>query len=1091
VRQVWSGTTTRITFRRMGTCPDSIKRLIDRFDQQSDQVRSPDYNETQLRIDFVNPMFAVLGWDIDNNQGFAEQYREVVHEDRVKVAGATKAPDYSFRVGGQRKYFLEAKKPAVNIKQNWEPAYQLRRYGWSAKLAVSLLTDFEELAIYDCRVQPKLMEKASVARRDFIAYRDYPDRWGFIVGTFSKDAVLRGEFDRYCATKKGRGAQEFDEAFLEEIEEWRKALASNLALRNASLTESELNFAVQRIIDRIIFLRMAEDRGTETTGQLQALLNGEKIYDRLCKLFRDADARYNSGLFHFATEKGRDEAPDTLTPRLEIDDKPLKNIFKRLYYPESPYEFTVVTADILGSVYERFLGKVITLTDGHRAKIEEKPEVRKAGGVYYTPTYIVDYIVKNTVGKLLGTADNADAADSKSNGLSAVSALSAVNPSLSPKDASKLKFLDPACGSGSFLIGAYQFLLDWYLQQYIAANPAQLATGKHPVLRPAMTNLVATAVPAVSPNAAGTAAAIGGWKLTIAERKRILLDHIHGVDLDGQAVEVTKLNLLLKCLEGETSQTLGFEQRLFRERALPDLGKNILCGNSLIGTDIIGTEAWNAMSEEERRRINPFDYERAFPAVFKGKDGGFDAVIGNPPYIRSQLMTALDREYFGKKYKSATATYDIYVLFLERSLKWLNREGRAGFILPNKFFTADYGDGIRGLLTASNAIESIVDFQDAQLFSSAGTYTCVIVLKHNVGKPKYASLGAVWSAGAVKALAGVLASGEIGLDYLANDLAQERWTLSAGRVGAMFARLHRLFPPFVGTRPHLFQGLKTSADKLYMLTVDGDSGQTLSVTNQLGESFEVEPEIVRPVVKGEDVQRYAISRHQKLTILYPYTIENERARLLEQTEMMGQFPKAWKYLERHKETLGARDKGLWASRDDWYAYARAQNIGAFVGPKLLVPYMTTHLRAAFDPDESLFFVNITTGGYGLRAELVNHDCRYLLALVNSRLWNVGIKQMTSAFRGGYFAVNKQALERMPWRAIRFDTAAESRTHSDMVSLVTTMLSLHNRLSAEKLPQRREQIQREIDATDRQIDALVYQLYGLTDDEIRIVEDATR
>ena len=133
----------------MSSCPNAIKRLVERFDHQLDQLKHPDYNETNLRIDFVNPLFSELGWDINNAAGYAEQYREVVHEDKVKVAGATKAPDYSFRIGGVRKFFLEAKKPFVNLKNQWEPAYQLRRYAWSAKLAVSLLTDFEEFAVYD------------------------------------------------------------------------------------------------------------------------------------------------------------------------------------------------------------------------------------------------------------------------------------------------------------------------------------------------------------------------------------------------------------------------------------------------------------------------------------------------------------------------------------------------------------------------------------------------------------------------------------------------------------------------------------------------------------------------------------------------------------------------------------------------------------------------------------------------------------------------------------------------------------------------------------------------------------------------------
>ncbi|MFN9973983.1 MAG: Eco57I restriction-modification methylase domain-containing protein, partial [Phycisphaerae bacterium] len=144
-----------------------------------------------------------------------------------------------------------------------------------------------------------------------------------------------------------------------------------------------------------------------------------------------------------------------------------------------------------------------------------------------------------------------------------------------------------------------------------------------------------------------------------------LLDHIHGVDLDSQAVEVTKLNLLLKCLEGETSQTLGFEAKLFKERALPDLGNNILCGNSLIGTDIIGTDAWKEMSEEERTRVNPFDYERAFPKVFKGKGGGFDAVIGNPPYGASFGDT--EDSWFSKHFATYQGAQDVYVLFMEQA----------------------------------------------------------------------------------------------------------------------------------------------------------------------------------------------------------------------------------------------------------------------------------------------------------------------------------------------------------------------------------------------------------------------------------------
>lgn len=521
--------------------PDKIKKLIETFSYNLEAYKKGFYNETQVRREFIDPFFEELDWDIANKKGYAEAYKDVIHEDAIKVGGITKAPDYCFRIGGVRKFFLEAKKPSVNIKEDIHPAYQLRRYGWSAKLPLSILTDFEEFSVYDCRVRPTKTDKASHSRVLYLKYTDYVDQWGEIADIFSREAILKGSFDKYVESKKSKkGTTEVDTAFLQEIERWRELLAHNIALRNPGLSQRELNFAIQRTIDRIVFLRICEDRGIENYGRLMALKNGTNVYGRLFQLFNNADDKYNSGLFHFKKEKGRENF-DNLTPNLSIDDKVLKDIFKNLYYPDSPYEFSVLPADILGQVYERFLGKVIRLTTNHQAKIEEKTEVRKAGGVYYTPTYIVDYIVRQTVGKLVE------------------------NKKPGPRGAaSKIKILDPACGSGSFLIGAYQFLLDWHLDQYVNDGPDKWTKGRTPRIFHSDK---------------------GEWRLTTDERKRILLNNIYGVDIDHQAVEVTKLSLLLKVLEGEDEQSIGKQMGLFQERVLPDLFNNIKLGNSLIGPD--------------------------------------------------------------------------------------------------------------------------------------------------------------------------------------------------------------------------------------------------------------------------------------------------------------------------------------------------------------------------------------------------------------------------------------------------------------------------------------------------------------------------
>ena len=483
------------------TAPSIINELVDRFSLHSDAYHNGHYNEAQLRREFLDPFFEELGWDVFNKNGYAEAYKDVIHEDAIKIGGATKAPDYAFRIGGTRKFFVEAKKPSVNLKDDISPAYQLRRYAWSAKLPLSILTDFEELAIYDCRSRPDKNDKAFTGRVKYFTFKDYSERWDEIAGVFSRDAVLKGSFDKFAETNKGkRGTTEVDHAFLAEIEHWRDLLAHNIALRNPLLSQRELNYSVQLTIDRIIFLRICEDRGIEFYGQLRALLEGREAYTRLGQIFRKADDRYNSGLFHFNSEKDQAESPDLFTLSFKIDDKAIKDIISNLYYPDSPYEFSVLPADILGQVYEQFLGKVIRLTSAHRAVIEDKPEVKKAGGVFYTPTYIVEYIVKNTVGKQL---------EGKKPGAAGTA----------------LRILDPACGSGSFLLGAFQYLLDWYRDGYFGSGPEKHARGRNPVLY----------------QAAGDE-----WKLTTSERKRILLDHIFGVDIDPQAVEVTKLSLLLK-----------------------------------------------------------------------------------------------------------------------------------------------------------------------------------------------------------------------------------------------------------------------------------------------------------------------------------------------------------------------------------------------------------------------------------------------------------------------------------------------------------------------------------------------------------------
>jgi type I restriction-modification system DNA methylase subunit len=661
-----------------------VSSLVERFERNIEAYRSPAYNETQLRREFIDPFFEALGWDVTNKEGNAEQYKDVIHEDAIKIAGATKAPDYCFRFGGVRKFFLETKKPSIDIKDQTAPAYQLKRYAWSAKLPLSILTDFEELAMYDCRIRPKPSDKPSIGRVRFYTYTQYIDSFEEIYNLLSKEAIRKGSFDKFAESERQkRGTTEVDVEFLKEIESWREALAKDIAIKNPRLSVRELNYAVQLTIDRIIFLRMCEDRGIEKYGQIQTLLNGTNTYHRLREIFYHADDKYNSGLFDFRA--------DRLTPELKIDDNPLKEIFKNLYYPDSPYEFSVLGTDILGHVYEQFLGKVIRLTEGHRAKVEEKPEVRKAGGVYYTPTYIVDYIVKNTVGKIVGAVlhDRPDEGTHRRGPLLR---------RLSPQQISKIRILDPACGSGSFLLGAYQYLLDYHRDWYQKDGPK-----KH---------------------TRETYQGYGGqWYLTTQEKKRILLNNIYGVDIDPQAVEVTKLSLLLKVLEGENQDTLERQMRLFKERALPDLGSNIKCGNSLIGPDFYQGKQMSLLDSEEAYRINAFDWEKEFPEIMKR--GGFDTVIGNPPY--GMVSSEVSKDYFEKQFATVEGRFDTYELFIERGAKLCGKRGLLGFIVPSTLLTNLYTRKLRTYLLEQCTIKEITNF-GMEVFEDPTIHTCIVVI---------------------------------------------------------------------------------------------------------------------------------------------------------------------------------------------------------------------------------------------------------------------------------------------------------------------------------------------------------------------------
>jgi len=425
-------------------------------------------------------------------------------------------------------------------------------------------------------------------------------------------------------------------------------------------------------------------------------------------------------------------------PSFKVDDDAFSDICEKLSHINSAYDFNAIPIHILGSIYERFLGKVIVATD-KRARVEEKPEVRKAGGVYYTPEYIVRYIVENTVGKLIAGK--------------------------SPAQIAEMRFADIACGSGSFLLGVYDLLIRYHTKYY-NENPGKAKKGD-------------------------VAERDDGLHLTLQKKRQILLNNIFGVDIDMQAVEVAQLSLYLKLLQDETPGSTRAHQLEFHETLLPTLNKYITCGNSLIGTDIMSGELFEPVEE---RKLNPMDFEQRFPDIMKR--GGFDAIVGNPPYIRMEEFKSL-KDYLRKNYAVYEERADFYGYFIEREHKRLKTGGRFGMIVSNKFLRSNYGNPIREFLRKSAHVERVVDFAGLPVFKGA-TVRTIVLLTSRQEKPSTKPVSYTPPPPAElfhKLEAGLVTVQDVSksLEYTvsASALAEEVWSFPRKEVEELMAKLRK------------------------------------------------------------------------------------------------------------------------------------------------------------------------------------------------------------------------------------------------------------------------------------------------------------
>lgn len=621
----------------------ALDRLTTTFRKNLSHLKSEAYDESALRNDYLLLFWRSLGWDVENLKGATQPLREVQIESRVNIAGKKKRADYLFRTDGIDRFVCEAKKPREGLSDR--DAYQAQRYAFNLKLLIAALTNFETLQLFVVGGKPDKHAPWEVCKQWH--FTEFVEKAQELWDLFARDNAATGSLDRFVASLPKRVINDkarqgwliapervrtVDTDFLAYIDEQRAELSSDLVRSNRKVnwTDDLLNECVQRILDRFLFIRICEDRDIDTGRSLELLL-GEweqihvakpSLYSRCVAHFNVLDHSFNGALFR----KGH------VSEKLQMSDEFVVGFIRDLSSEDSPYLFSTLPVEILGSVYEQFIGKVVRISKSAQVKVELKPEVRNAGGIYYTPSYVVDYIVEESVGKVL--------------------------EGKSPKEIARLRFLDPACGSGSFLIRVFETICRYHLL-WLQRNPKQ----QHKDLC--------------------YQDGQGSLHLTTRLKRQIMLNNIFGIDLDYQAVEVTMLSLYLKILEGETRTTLGQQQGLFpRETFLPDLSANIKCGNSLIGSGM-AQDQLSLLHSGDDLELDAFDWQVEFPQAMNS--GGFDVILGNPPYGAS--LTKQRDAILRKAFTTATKDLDTFGLFVEHAANKTKPQGYVSMIVPTGWYS--------------------------------------------------------------------------------------------------------------------------------------------------------------------------------------------------------------------------------------------------------------------------------------------------------------------------------------------------------------------------------------------------------------------
>jgi type I restriction-modification system DNA methylase subunit len=926
---------------------EEVKHLIEKHNMLTQTKRDIKSKEEEMtKKDLIRPFFErVLGWDFEE---------DVTAEEKISKGWV----DYGFRINGVPKFFLEAKALGENL-DNQKFFEQAVNYAYYKRCPWAVLTNFETVKILNAEWEaPNYLHShfMTIKCNEFLDRFD--DLW-----LLSKEGFEQGSLDKLAERYGKRTKKEsVDKQLLNDFTKFRDMLSKNITKLNQTkkLTQSELDESIQRILDRLIFIRNCEDRGLEEKKLWEAR-NETKVWKKLKEVFAYYDKNYDSKIF---TYDPTDAKKVHLCDTLDVDDSVMREIIESLYRTKDKsisYDFSIIDADVLGTVYEQYLSHILKKTE-KRATLTENHTHKKEQGVYYTPTYIVDYIVRNALGKLLEEKN--------------------VN-------VEKIKVLDPACGSGSFLIKAFDVLNEHYQQNDKDYSQTQLdfKTGT-----------------------------------TFTRRVKILQDNIFGVDLDKQAVEIAQLNLLLKIAE--------------KGHLLPLLERNMRCGNSII-------------DDEKLAGDRAFKWEEQFKEIMK--DGGFDVVIGNPPYVRQEELSEI-KPYLEANYETYQGTADLFVYFFEKELKILKEDGYFGMIVSNKWLRAGYGKNLRKFL-AKFWIEEFIDFGDLKVFADATIYPCIIIIKKikkqnpemRICKMETLEFGS---------LEVYIRNNSFFINQ--SDLSEKEWNIQKREGNELLKKIRSSGLPieeYVGVK--IYRGILTGLNEAFII----DEKKRYELIQEDSRS----EELIKPFLTGAECKRYVVKSKKNYILLTKIGVEVKK------------YPAIYKHLCSFQEALEKR----WDKGNYWYELRACAYYDLFGVTKIVWGNLST--RSSFSLDETNgFYVNAP-------ACILPTNSKYVLGVLNSKLVSYFLKSICAERQGNF-------IEQKPVYVSQVTIKKPTREQEiEVTQHVEKILQLNEKLLkiGDKLTDERAVMEDEIKKTDSEIDEQVYKIYEITESEKKTIENSLK